>query len=56
MHVYCVSAGKTEVVISIYVYHLSWNVLSFVHNVEKMSSAQGDNVPEAMDTKEPEVW
>ena len=45
-----------EEVIGIYVYHLTWNVLSLVYYFEKMSSAQGDNVPEAMDTKEPEVW
>ena len=55
MHVYCVSAGKLEVVISIYVYYSNWNVLSFVPNFEKMSSAQDDNVPEPMDTKESEV-
>ena len=42
-------------VISIYVYYSDWNVLSIVPNFEKMSSAQDDDVPEPMDTKEPEV-
>ena len=49
------NAGKPEVVISIYVYYSNWNVLSFVPNFEKMSWAQDDNIPEPMDTKEPEV-
>ena len=56
MEVYSVSAGKPEVVIGIYVRQLSWNVLSFMYNFKKMSLATGDNAPEVMDTKEPEVF